>query len=676
MPRMTAEMTLASARRRADVLRAEIGRHNEAYYQRDAPLISDADYDGLVAELRQLEAAFPRLAADSPLARVGGRPEEGFARVEHPVPMLSLGNAFTLDDLRRFDQRVRDLTGRDDVRYHCEPKFDGLSVGLLYREGTLVWGATRGDGITGEEVTANLRAIGAPDRVSGKAPRDVFIRGEAVMYRADFEELNRRRIEAGEPPFRNPRNAGAGSIRQIDPAATAARPLHIFAYQASALEPSVLPVRTHGELLAALPAWGFKTFPEHQSDLTIEQVIAFIEAERERRHRWPFDTDGVVVKVDDLATELGLGFVGKDPRGAIAFKFPAEERFTRLRSVRWQVGRTGSVTPVAELEPVFVGGVMVANATLHNPSEIRRKGLLVGDMVVVRRAGEVIPEVVAPIIEQRTGTETEVAIPERCPECGSELLQQPGEIVLRCSNEMGCPAQRLGRVIHFAGRGALDIEGLGDANVALLMTGANGAPPLIRDAGDLFALTISDLAELPGFGPVAATNLIAAIDRARQPDLSRLLIGLGIRMIGGETATAIADHFGSLDALLAAPEEEIRTVSGLGNVAATHLIAWLARAENRELLERMQRNGLRPRERARRGGVLQGKSFVITGTLSRPRPAIAESIVAAGGTVAGGVSKKIDFLVVGENPGSKVDQARKLGIAVIDEDGLADLLRG
>lgn len=669
-------MTLASARRRTEVLRAEIGRHNDAYYQRDAPLISDTDYDALVAELRQLEAAFPRLAVDSPLARVSGRPDEGFARVQHPVPMLSLGNASTLDELRRFDQRVRDLTGRDDVRYHCEPKFDGLSVGLLYRKGTLVWGATRGDGVTGEEVTANLRAIGAPDRVTGLAPRDVYIRGEAVMYRSDFEELNRRRIEAGESPFRNPRNAGAGSIRQIDPAATAARPLHIFAYQASALESSTLPVRTHGELLAALPTWGFKTFPEHQSDLTIEQVMAFIETERERRHRWPFDTDGVVVKVDDLATEQGLGFVGKDPRGAIAFKFPAEERFTRLRSVRWQVGRTGSVTPVAELEPVFVGGVMVANATLHNPNEIRRKGLLVGDMVVVRRAGEVIPEVVAPIVEQRRGTETEVAIPERCPECGSELLQQPGEIVLRCSNEGGCSAQRLGRVIHFAGRGALDIEGLGDANVALLMAGANGAPPLIRDAGDLFALTISDLADLPGFGPVAATNLIAAIDRARHPDLARLLIGLGIRMIGGETATAISDHFGSLDALLAANEEEIRAVNGLGNVAATHLVAWLARDENRVLLDRLQRNGLRPRERARRSGVLQGKSFVITGTLTRPRPAIAESIVAAGGTVAGGVSKRVDYLVVGENPGSKVDQARKLGIAVIDEDGFAALMRG
>jgi DNA ligase (NAD+) len=658
-----------AARRRAEVLRAEIARHNEAYYVRDAPLISDADYDALVAELRQLEEAYPQLQQGSPTQRVSGRAEERFARVRHPITMLSLGNAFTFEELERFDQRCRELSGRAEVRYHCEPKFDGLSIGLLYRDRRLVWGATRGDGTYGEDVTPNLKAIGVREELPAEAPPHLFVRGEAVMYRQDFEEVNARRVAAGEAPFRNPRNAGAGSVRQIDPAATAARPLHVYCYNASAIEGASLPVRTQGELLDRLVAWGFRVFEERQAGLTLEEVKQFVERQREHRHAWPFDTDGVAIKVDDLAIQEGLGYVGREPRGAIAFKYPAEEKFTVLRGIEVQVGRTGTITPVARLDPVEVGGVVVTNATLHNESEVRRKGILVGDHVVIRRAGEVIPEVVAPIVEKRTGQEREWRMPDRCPSCGTPL--ERGEIVVRCPNDRGCPAQRKERIRHFASRGALDIEGLGDAVVTLLLEQG-----LIGDVADLFKLRIDQIEGLPGFGPIAATNLIRAIDRARHPDLARLLIGLGIRMIGSETAAALAAHVGSLERLLEASEEEIRSVQGLGNVAATSLIAWLGREENRDLLRRLIANGVRPQVRHKQKGRLDGKTFVITGMLSAPRPAIAARIAAAGGTVVGAVSKKVDYLIVGESAGSKVEQARKLGITQLDEAALERLLAG
>jgi DNA ligase (NAD+) len=662
---------LPAARRRADVLRAEILRNNEAYYVRDAPLVSDAEYDALVGELRTLEARFPQLTTGSPTQQVSGRAEGRFAKVQHPVPMLSLGNAFSPEDLDRFDARVRELIGRPDVRYHCEPKFDGLSIGLLYRDRGLVWGATRGDGVVGEDVTPNLKAIGAVERLPDDAPAHLFVRGEAVMARADFEELNAKRVAAGEAPFRNPRNAGSGSVRQIDPAATAARPLTIYAYYASAIEGARLDLRTHGELLVALERWGFKVFPVQRSDLDLDGVKAFVEELRELRHGWPFDTDGVVVKVDDLALEIGLGYVGKDPRGAIAFKFPAEEKFTRLLGIEVQIGRTGTITPVARLDPIEVGGVVVSNATLHNESEIRRKGLLVGDWVVIRRAGEVIPEVVAPIVERRTGEEREWTMPERCPECQTPLERPAGEIAWRCPNAFGCPAQRRERLRHFASRGALDIEGLGEANVALLLERG-----LVGDPSDLFKLQIRDLDGLPGFGPIAAQNLIRGIDRAKEPDLARLLIALGIRHVGSETAAVLASAFGSLERLLGAELAELQATTGVGNVAGASVHAWFQAAESRAMVERLLERGLRPRARERSRGRLDGKTFVITGTLAHPRPAVAARIEAAGGKVVGAVSKKIDYLVVGESPGSKVDQARKAGVAVLDEAGLEALLAG
>lgn len=663
------KLTLGAARRRHEILRAEVQRHNEAYYQREAPLISDADYDTLVAEMRELEARFPRLGEGSPTQQVSGRAAPGFTKVRHPLPMLSLGNAFTLEELDKFDARVRELTGRADILYSCEPKFDGLSVGLVYRDHQLAWGATRGDGETGEDVTANLLLLGALPALPPTAPANLFVRGEAVMSRKDFDAINARRIAAGEPPFRNPRNAGSGSVRQIDPEAVRARPLTIYCYNATAIEGADLGIATHGQLLDALEAWGFVVFPFRRAGLDLDGVKAFIDEQRTLKRSWPFDTDGVVVKVDDLAMQAGLGFVGKDPRGAIAFKYPAEEKFTRLLAIDVQVGRTGTITPVARLQPVEVGGVTVVNATLHNESEIRRKGLLVGDWVVIRRAGEVIPEVVAPIVERRDGSEREWRPPTHCPECGSELEQ--GDIVLRCPNAAGCPAQRRERIRHFAGRGALDIEGLGDANVGLLMSRG-----LVADASDLFKLEIRDLDGLPGFGPVAAQNLLRAIDGARQPDLVRFLIGLGIRHVGSETAAALADRFGSIDALLAATEEELQLVDGVGNVAGAAVAAWLAAPENRAMLERMQARGVRPRTRERTTGPLDGKVFVITGTLSAPRPAVAARIESAGGKVVGAVSKKIDYLVVGESPGSKVDQARKAGVAVVDEAALERLLAG
>jgi DNA ligase (NAD+) len=422
---------LPAARSRAEVLRAELARANEAYYVREAPLLSDADYDALVAELRQIEAQFPQLAVDSPTSKVSGRAEGRFPKVRHPIPMLSLGNAFNFDDLDKFDQRCRELSGRAEIRYECEPKFDGLSIGLLYRDHKLVWGATRGDGVEGEDITPNLRTVGVVEALPADAPPSLFVRGEAVMARKDFEELNARRVAAGEPPFRNPRNSASGSLRQIDPAMTASRKLALYCYNAHPIEGSTLPMRTQGELLDALERWGFAVFPIRGKDLTLDGVKAFVERQRDERHEWPFDTDGVVIKVDEIALQEGLGVVGKDPRGAIAFKYPAEEKFTVLKSIEWQVGRTGVVTPVARLEPVEVTGVVVTNATLHNESEIRRKGLLIGDTVVIRRAGEVIPEIVAPIVERRDGDETEVEVPSACPVCATPLERAPGEIALR-----------------------------------------------------------------------------------------------------------------------------------------------------------------------------------------------------------------------------------------------------
>ncbi|HZQ98587.1 MAG TPA: NAD-dependent DNA ligase LigA [Chloroflexota bacterium] len=663
---------LPAARARAEVLRAEIQRANEAYYVRDAPLLSDAEYDELVRELRELEARYPQLAVDSPTQRVSGRVETTrFPKVRHPVPMLSLDNAFSFEELDRFDQRCRELSGRSDVRYECEPKFDGLSIGLLYRDHRLVWGATRGDGLEGEDITPNLKAIGVLEKLPSAAPANLFVRAEAVMSRKDFEDLNAKRIAAGEPPFRNPRNSAAGSLRQIDPSITATRKLTLYCYNAYALEGSVLPVRTQGELLDALEAWGFDVFRVRANDLTLDGVKAFIEQQREARHQWPFDTDGVVAKVDDLAVQEGLGYVGKAPRGAIAFKYPPEEKFTTLKAVEWQVGRTGVVTPVARLEPIEVAGVVVTNATLHNESEIKRKGILVGDTVVVRRAGEVIPEVVAPIVERRDGDEAEVEVPSVCPVCGTALERAPGEVALRCPNSLGCPAQRKERLRHFASRGALDIDGLGDAIVQMLLDRG-----LVKDPADLFKLRATDLVGLAGFGPTAANNLIRAIDRAREPELSRLLFALGIRHVGGETAAALAEHFGSLDRLMEAPEEEIKAVPGVGNVAGASVASWLANEANRDMLRRMLANGVRPRSRDRAAGPLRGKTFVITGTLSQPRPAIAAKIEAAGGQVVGGVSKKVDYLVVGEDAGSKVQQAQKLGIPRLDEAALEALLAG
>lgn len=662
---------LPAARAQAEVLRAEIARANEAYYVRDAPLLSDAEYDAMVGELRALEAQFPQLAVDSPTQKVSGRAESRFPKVRHPVPMLSLGNAFSFEDLDKFDQRCRELSGRAEIRYECEPKFDGLSIGLLYRDHALAWGATRGDGVEGEDITPNLRTLGVLDRLPEDAPASLFVRGEAVMARQDFEELNARRVAAGEAPFRNPRNSAAGSLRQVDPAMTAARKLTLYCYNAHPVDGSKLPVATQGDLLDALERWGFDVFPIRGKALTLDAVKAFIERQRVERHQWPFDTDGVVIKVDDLALQEGLGFVGKDPRGAVAFKFPPEEKFTTLKSVDWQVGRTGVVTPVARLEPVEVTGVVVVNATLHNESEIRRKGVKIGDTVVIRRAGEVIPEVVAPVVERRTGDEKEIDIPDTCPVCGTRLDRAPGEVALRCPNSAGCPAQRRERLRHFAGRGALDIEGLGDANVQLLME-----RELVNDPADLFRLRATDLVGLPGFGPIAANNLVAAIDRARQPDLARLLIGLGIRHVGSETAAALAQRFGALETLLEAPEEEIKAVPGVGNVAGASVAAWFADGQNRDLVKRMLANGVRPRVRERSDGPLQGKKFVITGTLSAPRPAVQARIEAVGGQVVGGVSKNVDFVVVGADPGSKVKQAEKLGIPRLDESALAKLLSG
>ncbi len=662
---------LSGARARSSVVRAEIARANEAYYVRDAPLISDAEYDDLVSQLRAIEAAYPVLATDSPIRKVSGRAEGRFAKVRHPVQMLSLSNAFNFEDLDRFEARCLNLTGRDDMRFACEPKFDGLSIGLLYRARKLVWGATRGDGVEGENVTPNLLAIGVVESLPDDAPEHLFVRGEAIMTRADFEAINARRVAKGEPPFRNPRNAAAGSIRQIDATATATRPLTIFCYGATGIDGAELRFATQGELTLALERWGFRVFCVHEAGQTMEGVKEFIEKLRQERHGFPFDTDGVVVKVDDLSVQIGLGVVGKDPRGAIAFKFPAEEKFTLLRDIQVNVGRTGTITPVAILEPVEVSGVIITNATLHNENEVRRKGVLIGDIVVIRRAGEVIPEVVAPIVERRTGAEREWHMPEFCPSCGTKLERVPEEVAVRCPNQSGCPDQVREKLRHFAGRGAMDIDGLGESIIAQLLEAK-----LIKDAADIFRLRSTDLLGLAGFGSIAANNLIASIDRARQPELARLLVALGIRFVGSETAATLAGHFGSIERLVEATEDEIRSIQGIGSIAASTVYSWFQLEGNRELIGQLRHNGVRPIVRDRVSGALDGMTFVITGTLSVPRPAIAARIEAAGGKVVGAVSKKVDVLVAGDNPGSKIQQATKLKIRIASESDLEQILAG
>ena len=670
----------ATARARVQALREEIARHDHAYYVLDAPTIPDAEYDRLFRELQELEAQHPGLATpDSPTQRVGGAPRSDLAEVRHAVPMLSLANALDEAEAVAFDARVREQLARAGleaaaVEYACEPKFDGLAVNLRYEHGQLALAATRGDGLLGEDVTPNVRTIRAvPLRLAGSVPQVLEVRGEVLMFRRDLQRLNERARESGEKEFANPRNAAAGSLRQLDPKVTARRRLHFYAYGLGEVDGGLEP-ETHSATLDWLQSLGLPVCELRRVATGVDGLLAYYRAIGEQRPRLPYEIDGVVYKVNQLRLRQALGFVSRAPRFAVAHKFPAQEATTRLAGIDVQVGRTGALTPVARLEPVQVGGVTVANATLHNEDEIRRKDVRIGDTVIVRRAGDVIPEIVAVVPEKRPADARPFQMPSQCPVCGSAVERAADEVVARCTGGLVCAAQRKQALLHFAGRRALDIEGLGEKLVDQLVDGG-----LVRSPADLFGLGPGTLAGLERMAEKSAANVLAAIGKARSTTLERFIYALGIRHVGETTARDLAAHFGSLDALMAADEAELLEVADVGPVVAASVAHFFAERRNRDVIGELRAAGVHwPESGARRAaaaGPLAGATFVVTGTLpSMTREQATERIVAAGGKVSGSVSSKTTFVVAGAQAGAKLERARALGVPVIDEGQLRQLL--
>jgi len=672
--------TPAAAAARAAALREQLEQHNYRYYVLDEPSVSDAEYDALFRELQALEAEHPALLTpDSPTQRVGSTPSSAFAPVTHRAPMLSLSNAFTTADVENFDRRAREGLGVDAIQYAVEPKFDGLAISITYDDGKLSCGATRGDGYTGEDVTANLRTIPAlPLRLYGSAkdiPPSIEIRGEVLMLKKDFAALNARAEAAGERTFVNPRNSAAGALRQLDPKITAQRKLHFFAYGIGAVDWGRLPVpTTHDEVMRRLAGWRFPVTAERRIVDGSAGLLEYYEEIGKKRAKLPFDIDGVVYKVDDLAAQEKLGFVSRAPRFALAHKFPAEEMTTEVDDIVVYVGRTGALTPVAKLKPVFVGGVTVTNATLHNEDEVRRKDIRIGDTVVVRRAGDVIPEVVRVVAEKRPANAREFVMPAKCPVCGSHVERLEDEAASRCTGGLVCGAQREQALLHFASRRALDIEGLGDKLVHQLVEGH-----LVRTPADLYKLGVAALAELERMAEKSAANLHAGIEKSKKTTLARFIYALGIRHVGETTAKDLAQHFGNLDRLLDADEAALLEVPDVGPVLAESIRQFFAEPHNRQVVEELRAAGIAWPETAGRtrvpAGRLAGLTFVLTGTLpTLSRDEAKDLIEAAGGKVSGSVSKKTSYVVAGTEAGSKLDKATELGVAVIDEDGLRQLL--
>jgi DNA ligase (NAD+) len=671
---------LSSPAERAAELRKELDRHNRLYYVQDEPEISDADYDALLNELRQIEAENPDLITpDSPTQRVGAAPLSKFQPARHLQPMLSLANARNEEELRAWDQRIRSLLARErdtiELEYVTEPKIDGLAISLLYEDGVLTRGATRGDGEIGEDVTQNLRTIKAiPLRLTG-APPLIEVRGEAYLPRSAFARLNEQRAEAGEPTFANPRNSAAGSIRQLDPAVTASRPLSMWAYSVGALEG--LSFETHKESLDWLAEHGFPVSPHVELHETIEETVAACKAWEERRDALDFETDGAVVKVNDLQTQRDLGVVGREPRGAIAWKFPPMTATTTLNGVMWNVGRTGHMVPFAVLEPVQVSGVTVKLATLHNEEDILRKDVRDGDEVIITRAGDVIPRVISPTpaAQKRRGRAKPPKPPAKCPACGTPTIKPEGGVWTICPNRAGCPGQVFQHVKHFVSRGAMDIEGLGEERAQQLLREG-----LIADVADIFDLTKERLVELEGFGELSAQALLESIEHSRtETPFFRVLYALGIPGIGYVNARAIAAQLRSMDALLEATPEQIVETPGIGPILADTIVETLEEERTRELVERLRGHGLKMEEEGPAPGTegpLAGRTFVITGTLpNMSRERAAEAIEQAGGKVTNSVSKKTDFLVVGAEPGgSKFNKAQEIGTEQIDEERLVELI--
>lgn len=671
---------------RVHALRQEIERHNHAYYVLDAPTIPDAEYDRLFRELQSLEAEHPELVSpDSPTQRVGGKPLDAFPKVRHAVSMLSIRTETDTEasGAQAFDTRVRKELGLAEsdplVEYAAELKFDGLAINLRYEHGVLVQAATRGDGETGEEVTQNIRTVHViPLRLAIDRPPAVLeVRGEVFMRRDDFERYNAKQREAGKPTLVNPRNGAAGSIRQLDPAIAAQRPLSFFAYGLGEVQGWAHAPATHSGTLDALENMGIPVSAERITGLGAAALIAFHDDIAARRDQLPFDIDGVVYKVNRFDLQRELGFVTREPRWAVAHKYPAQEQLTTVLGIEVQVGRTGALTPVARLAPVFVGGVTVTNATLHNQDEIDRKDVRVGDTVIVRRAGDVIPEVVAVVVDRRPHPEplrfNILEAYPACPECGSHVVRLEGEAVARCTGGLYCPAQRKQALLHFASRRAMDIEGLGDKLVDQLVDRG-----LVRTPADVYGLAFDALAELDRMAEKSAANLLQAIEASKATTLARFIFALGIRNVGETTAKDLARHFGSLDKLIAATESDLLAVRDVGPVVAQSIIQFFAEPHNLEVVKKLRNAGVHWPESAgmqQTLGILAGKTLVLTGTLpTLTRDAAKEKIEAAGGKVAGSVSKKTDYVVAGEEAGSKLAKALELGVPILDEAALLSML--
>jgi DNA ligase (NAD+) len=664
----------AAAKQRVRELRESIDYHSYRYHVLDDPEIADVEYDALYRELLELEEAFPALVTpDSPTQRVGAPPSDLFAPVEHRTPMMSLDNCFTLEELQAWARRVERGIGAADA-FVTELKMDGIAVNLIYEDGELVRGATRGDGRTGEDITANLRTVRAvPLRLRGSAPKILEVRGEVFMRTDDFEKLNEQLGEQGVRTFANPRNAAAGSLRQKDPSVTAGRNLSLVCHGIGYIEGVRL--KAHWESLATLRDLGLRTNPESRRLASLDDVYDFCTQWQEHRHDVPYEIDGVVVKVDSIAQQEELGYTSKAPRWAIAYKFPPEERTTLLRDIFASVGRTGVVTPFASLEPVFVGGVTITAATLHNEDEVARKDVRPKDTVVVRRAGDVIPEVVGPVVSKRPKGTRRWKMPKRCPACDAELVRREGESATFCPNIYGCPAQRRERLFHFARRGAMDIEGLGYKTIIQFIEQG-----WLNDIADVYEKLDPDkIAELEGWGEISIRNLFDAIEGSKKRPLGNFLAALGIPHVGATTAHYLASEVGSVDRLLQMSADELEALDGIGPIVAQAIAEYFADAQNRAVIERLRAAGVDPRaELRKKGGPLEGKNFVVTGTLADfSRSQAEKAIEDLGGKVTGSVSKKTDYVVAGESPGAtKFNKAQELGIEILDEDAFKKLLAG
>jgi DNA ligase (NAD+) len=662
------------AEKKIEALREKIRHHEYLYYVLDNPELSDADFDKLMQQLKALEAENPSLVTpDSPTQRVGGKPREGFVKVPHSSPMLSLDNTYNEEELRDWERRVHELSGRKDVDYVCELKLDGMSLALVYEEGRLQRGVTRGDGSVGEDVTLNVRTVRSiplsiPKEKLKKAgiPANFEVRGELLMPTASFKKVNEERERAGLPTFANPRNFTAGTVRQLDSNITAQRRMDFFPY--ILLENGRTYFDRHSKTLDALDAAGFKVNQNRKLVHSMDEVWAFIQQWEEKRDSLPYEIDGIVVKVDRTGLQDELGFTGKAPRWAIAYKYAARGGVTKLENIRWQTGRTGKLTPVAELTPIAIGGTTVRNATLHNMDEIERLGVKIGDWVRVERGGDVIPKVVEVDKDHPRGNQ-DVPPPETCSVCHTKAVRVEGEVDYRCVNA-NCPAKLLGTILHFASRGVMNIDGMGEALVNQLLEKG-----LVKNVADIYYLTKKDLLNLERFADKSADNIIKEIENSKKLPLERVIYGLGIRMVGERTAQFLAEHFGSMEALASASVEELQNVNEVGPRIAESIVEFFSIAANRKLIERLGEAGLAFKgKKKERGTKLAGKTFVLTGTLAKySRDEAKKMIEDAGGRVSGSVSKKTDYVVAGSDAGSKLDKAKELGVAVIDEKEMENL---